>query len=244
MLLLVPGFKQLNFHPLISKIRKQWNLSLPRYSAYCDPLPIFRALWRQPLDWTSVTNVRQRLILLWRFLGLFRSVDLQRTLRVISLHRGHCYISVRRKNAPLHSFEQGMCLPDPSISPQHVLMHYVALTSSVVPAGAHLICWLRPPFAALSSNTMSSITREGLRALGVDVSNYGPHSTRGAFMEFFKSLQLDSEVVAAIGKWKNLEAFNKHDLRLIAAGIASAAAEAGVLATRTYADFLQRFNPY
>ena len=76
---------------------------------------------------------------------------------------------------------------------------------------------LRPPYKSISRNTIGRITRDALAELGVDTSMWGPHSTRGAFVKFYKSLELPSEVVAEIGQWANLEAFAKHYLRLGAA---------------------------
>ena len=48
----------------------------------------------------------------------------------------------------------------------------------------------------------------------IDTSIWGPHSTRGAGVQFYKNLGMTSEHVCEIGQWKNVEAFTKHYLRL------------------------------
>jgi hypothetical protein len=60
-----------------------------------------------------------------------------------------------------------------------------------------------------------------LKKLGVPTGFWGPHSTRGAGVQFWKELGLSSEEVCHIGQWKNSEAFAKHYLRVGAHSLAS-----------------------
>ena len=53
--------------------------------------------------------------------------------------------------------------------------------------------------------------------MGVPIKIFGPHSTRGAGVKFYKSLGLSSEQVCELGQWKNSTAFATHYLRLGAA---------------------------
>jgi hypothetical protein len=80
---------------------------------------------------------------------------------------------------------------------------------------------LRPPYAPLKANTIGGITKRMLSQLGVPVNIFGAHSTRGAGVQFYKSLGLSSEQVCEIGKWKNASAFTSHYLRVGAASKAS-----------------------
>ena len=55
----------------------------------------------------------------------------------------------------------------------------------------------------LTASRIASVTNQLLRSLGVNVSVWGPHSTRGAGVTMYKSLELSSEEVCEIGQWKN-----------------------------------------
>ena len=50
---------------------------------------------------------------------------------------------------------------------------------------------------------------------------WGPHSTRGAGVKMYKDLNVNSDIVCEIGKWKNQGAFASHYLRLGAANLAA-----------------------
>ena len=80
---------------------------------------------------------------------------------------------------------------------------------------------LTPPYKALTANSVGRITKILLHSLGVPMSVFGPHSTRGAGVKMFKKFGLSSETVCELGSWKNTEAFAKHYLRIGAAKAAS-----------------------
>ena len=109
----------------------------------------------------------------------------------------------------------------PDLSPKHLMLQYVKLTSLLVPEGSLLLRQLFPPFSPLSANTIGSITRKMLQQFGIATKLWGPHSTRGAGVKFYKKLGLTSEEVCEIGKWKNTSAFNTHYLRIGASASAS-----------------------
>ena len=110
---------------------------------------------------------------------------------------------------------------DPSFCPWHVILTYVGLTKHLVAPGSPLLISLHRPFTPLTANTIGSLTSHELRTrFGVDTSIWGPHTTRGTFVDFYRKLGLPSEVVASLGQWDNLEAFGKHYLRVDASGAA------------------------
>ena len=73
----------------------------------------------------------------------------------------------------------------------------------------------------LTASRIASVTKQLLRSLGVNVSVWGPHSTRGAGVTMYKSLGLSSEEVCEIGQWKNTHAFALHYLHLGARKVVS-----------------------
>ena len=212
-LLLIPGLDQLRFAPLLRDKKHEWSASAPRYSNFWDPIPVFMALARAPYP-TCVEGLRARLILVWRFLGLFRSIDLSRTYRTACTRGDKCFIRVQRKGKRQAGFERVIVLPNEHISPWHVLLDYVCVTAPFTKPGEPVLIGLKPPYAPICANTVTSITKEALLGLGLDLGEDGAHTTRGAFVGFYKYLELPSEVVAELGQWANLEAFGKHYLRL------------------------------
>ncbi len=70
------------------------------------------------------------------------------------------------------------------------------------------------PYSPLSSNAIASITKQGLKDMGINTEIWKPHSTRGASLGMYKALGLYSEDVCEVGKWKNVQAFTSHYLRL------------------------------
>ena len=128
-------------------------------------------------------GVRQiTLILLWRFLGLHRAIDLSRTKRQVASIGDRHFVVVQRQNKPDYQWEEVL---NPSLdmwSPWHALCTYVQLTSSFVPAGGFLLVALSYPYNPLSSDTIASLTRKELKRFGVDTfcvwSPHRPHVRR------------------------------------------------------------------
>ena len=74
-------------------------MSQSRDGAFYDAFDVFcRLISRYKYDPTSVESVWLRLILSWRVLGLFRSVDLARAYRVVAIQNGQHMVAVRREN--------------------------------------------------------------------------------------------------------------------------------------------------
>ena len=81
---------------------------------------------------------------------------------------------------------------------------------------------LHKPFTALTSDRLASLTKDMLHRFGIS-NMFGPHSTRGASVAFYKRLGLTTEQVAELGKWKDIKTFSQYYLRLQAAESASRA---------------------
>ena len=136
--------------PIVSGSSREWNCSNPRDVDFWYPLPIFLKLAAQPYP-STLDGLRTSLILVWRFVGLYRSVDLSRTYRTICEPDGKLYIRVQRKRKrPL--FDRVMELPDPGISPAHSLRDYVQKMAHLVPAKEPVLVSLNAPFAPISRN--------------------------------------------------------------------------------------------
>ena len=97
-LLLVLGFHDVKYHPLLKHAKKEWNKHFPRYAAFWDPVPVFVAFLNTSYDVKSIAHARIRLILLWRFLGLFTSIDLSPTRGHVSSIVERRFVVVQRKN--------------------------------------------------------------------------------------------------------------------------------------------------
>ena len=69
--LLIPGWDQLQFCPLLHQCKRSWNHSPAKYSTFWDADVLLKKLLSQPLNWQSVEHVRNRLIIVCRILNLF-----------------------------------------------------------------------------------------------------------------------------------------------------------------------------
>ena len=212
-LLMIPGLEQLKFSPLLRKLKQSWNTSQPKYPIFWDMGSVLKKLASSPLDFSDVKQVRDRLILCWRLLGLYRSVDLAQVYRQVSWAGEKPFVLVKRKGWRAPRWEQAMVFEDVHLSPWHLLCQYVKLTCHL-PKGSLLLRSLLAPFSPIGSDRVASLTRKMLQDLGVPMYFWGPHSTRGAGVQFFKKLGLTSEQVCEMGPWKNLGAFSTHYLRL------------------------------
>ena len=222
-LLLIPGWESLRFVQLIKLCKREWGTSVPKYADFWDAKTILGKILCEPLNWHDVQQVRDRAIILLRLLHLCRSIDLARSWRRKSQDHSHqVWLWLQRKGARRPTFEKLMnfSAAQPSLSlicPTAVLLQYVKLTSALAKPGSKLFLSLKNPFRPLSASTIGGITKRILQKLGVPMSIFGAHSTRGAAVKMFKSLGLSSEVVCELGRWKNPTAFTAHYLRLNAA---------------------------
>ena len=108
-----------------------------------------------------------------------------------------------------------------SVNPTKLLHLYVRLTHRAGTPGGPLFLSLKGD-RPLKADSIGSLTKQMLHKFGVDMSVWGPHSTRGAGVALYKNMGLSSEQVCELGQWKNAAAFSAHYLRL---GAASSAAK-------------------
>ena len=121
------------------------------------------------------------------------------------------FVLIQRKGWLKPQWEGMVQVSDiPQICPWTLLKKYVTLTKHLVKEGSPVFVALKPPFVPLKANSIGSLTRTGLSALGIDTSVWKPHSTRGAGVAMMKNLGMSSEAVCEIGKWKNVNAFTSH----------------------------------
>ena len=97
-LLLLPGWGQLRFSPLLVSCRKIWQKSQAKYSTFWDATSVLEKLADMSLDWDSVQEVRDRLIIIFRLLNLSRSIHLARTWRCLSQVGDQAFVRTQRKN--------------------------------------------------------------------------------------------------------------------------------------------------
>ena len=146
---------------------------------------------------------------------LCRNIDLERMYITISMVGNKCFVLIQRKGWLKPQWEAVVQIPEiPQICPWTLLQKYVAMTSHLVTQGSPVFISLGPPIVPLKANSIGSLTRNGLTALGIDTTVWKPHSTRGAGVTMMKNLGMASEEVCEIGKWKNVAAFTSHYLRL------------------------------
>jgi hypothetical protein len=107
-LLLVPTYEQLRFSPFLKSCKRLWNQTTVRYTEFWDAGAVLKKLAGQPVNWHSIEEVRDRLIVVCRLLHLHRSIDLCRTLRTVSLQGDKMFILVRRKGMLAAQWEEVM----------------------------------------------------------------------------------------------------------------------------------------
>jgi hypothetical protein len=215
--LLIPGWEHLRFTAGIRQAKKLWESAGEKYGDFWDAESILEKIKDIPCNFDSIVEMRDRAIIILRLLHLCRSIDLSRSSRSHSKLGMTTYWRLQRKGQKGPKWEALMDLEDRSLSPVFLLQRYVFLTQSQGRPGGPLFLSLTPPWKALSANSIGRITRQILQKLGVPMSVFGPHSTRGAGVKMFKKLGLSSDVVCELGQWKNTEAFAKHYLRIGAA---------------------------
>ena len=107
-LLLVPTYEQLRCSPFLKSCKRLWNQTKVRYTEFWDAGAVLKKLAGQPVNWHSIEEVRDRLIVVCRLLHLHRSIDLCRTLRTVSLQGDKMFILVRRKGMLAAQWEEVM----------------------------------------------------------------------------------------------------------------------------------------
>ena len=181
--LLIPGFEALKFSPLLRAAKRRWGASAPRYATFWDPRPLLLSLREQGLSTGSLNAIRDRLILCFRLIALYRSVDLERLYRKVSVVSGEPYVWVRRKGWMSPRWEKVVSIPgEEELSPWHLLMRYVSLTKEWAQPGSQVLRSHVSPHAPLTADTIGKLTKKLLARAGVP-SVWAPHTTRGGRRE-------------------------------------------------------------
>ena len=128
-LMMVPGFDQLRFCSLLTPYKKLWSESTPKYAAFWCMKDCLASMANASLDRSSIPLVRDRLILLWRFFHLARSVDLSRLFRTVASVGDQHYVLMQRKGWRKPGWHEVIALDNVDMSPWHVLLLYVRLTA-------------------------------------------------------------------------------------------------------------------
>ena len=76
----------MRFQPLLRQVKRVWNVLLLRLQPLGPNLHLFEFL-ASPFDWHNVVQVRNWLIMAWRFLGLLSLIDLARKYGLVSRTR-------------------------------------------------------------------------------------------------------------------------------------------------------------
>ena len=116
--------------------------------------------------------------------------------RTVSKFGQKPFVLVQRKGWLMPKWEAVVTIPScPEICPWTLLQKYVQLTAKAhgVPSGSPVFRALTPPHPPLKANSLGSLTKQALDALGVDTSVWKPHSTRGAGVTMFKRLVFPAE---------------------------------------------------
>ena len=119
-LLMMPCTQQLRFEPTLRSLKQQWNQSVPRYDTFYRVDIILQAILDKPSPRTE-EQVREHLILLLRFFGLFRGIDLARCKNEIEFKGNMWFLTMLRKGHKKWSSN-----PIPEITPQKVNPSMVA----------------------------------------------------------------------------------------------------------------------
>ena len=104
------------------------------------------------------------------------------------------FVLIQRKGWLKPQWEGMVQVPEfPQICPWNLLKRYVILTHRMVKEGSSGFVSLTPPFVPLKGNSIGSLTRNGLNALGIYAKIWKPHSTRGAGVTMMITLGMNSE---------------------------------------------------
>ena len=100
-----------------------------------SPGELIEQLANTPLSGTLL-DLRERLLICMRLLCLYRSIDLARLQRTISIVGDRPFVMVQRKGWAQPKWEEILSLPRlQNISPWHLLQSYVARTSGLGTSG-------------------------------------------------------------------------------------------------------------
>ena len=190
-------------------LKKKWNYSVPRYVVYYD---VPKLLQQHPYqEARTESQVRLRLILVFRFFALFRGIDLERTKRThIIKHDKVWFVMSRRKGRPVHEPCPIHAMSNKAFCPIYWLRVYLDMTSSY--EGPALFVSLKPPRRPILASTINSLTTMFLRSMGLH--EFTAHSTRCSAATALILLGVDPHVICEMGDWRSYDTFRRFYNRL------------------------------
>ena len=206
-LLWCPPCYSLKFEICLRKLKRQWNSNRPKYDAFYNVQALLSALVEEPLP-VSEEDVRLRVIILLRFIALFRGCDLATAKRPLDMSSQPWMLRSTRKGRLYEGSYPVIHLQPMQVDPQYWVDQYCRLTSAY--QGEELLCSVERKNGRipLKSATINSLTTKWLRSKGVR-NKYTAHSTRGAAATTLIHLGISPGLVQAIGDWQNGDCFQK-----------------------------------
>ena len=152
------------------------------------------------------SQVRLRLILVFRFFALFRGIDLERTKGTdIIKHDNLWSVMSRRKGRLVHEPCPIHAMSNVALCPINWLSVYLDMTTSY--EGPALFVSLKPPRRPILASTINSLTTTFLRSMGLH--EFTAHSTRGSAATALILLGVDPHVVCELGDWRSYDTFRR-----------------------------------
>ena len=203
-LLLFSGTNALQFESILKGLKKKWNYSVPRYVVYYDVPKLLQQLPYQ--EARTESQVRLRLILVFRFFALFHGIDLERTKRTdIIQHNKVWFVMSRSKGRPVHEPCPIHAMSNGAFCPIYWLNVYLDMTTSY--EGTALFVSLKPPRRPILASTINSLAKTFLRSMGLH--EFTAHSTRGSAATALIILGVDPHAVCELGDWRSYDTFRR-----------------------------------
>ena len=152
------------------------------------------------------SQVRLRLILVFRFFTLFRGIDLECTKHTdIIKHDKGWFVMSRRKGRPVHEPCPIHATSNGAFCPIYLLSVYMDMTTSY--EGPALFVSLKPPRKTILARTINSLRSTFLRSIGLH--EFTAHSTRGSAATALILFGVDPHVVCELGDWRSYDTFRR-----------------------------------
>ena len=107
-------------------MKRVWGASTPRYDCFYELDVLLQSIMDAPIP-TSEQDIRLRLILLLRFLCLYRGVDLARSQHKVVVKQSTWFLNMRRKGEKHFSLQPVPEIAPQALNPRFWLIKYVAL---------------------------------------------------------------------------------------------------------------------
>ena len=97
-LVMLPSMTSLRFDPAIRAMKQQWTPSSPQYAAFWCGTTVLRSPMSQSVNFRCRIQVRNRLMVVWRWLHFYRSVDSAHLRHLWAQGpNGELYVAAERK---------------------------------------------------------------------------------------------------------------------------------------------------